>query len=184
MLISECWAGRPHLIDSSTSERSAPDHGATQSTANSEEAVTLSELLIILLFMVSILITVSSLDDAFIDLLAVGIVRLRLPGLAECPHAIPKTDVFVANWHEEDVLGKMVEGNLARIQSPEVSFVLGVYPNDTGTVRVAKELEAKHPDRVRVIINTLPGPTSKGQDIAFDHDGSRGLGTTHCSDAQ
>jgi bacteriophage N4 adsorption protein B len=163
MLISECWAGRPHLIDSSTSERSAPDHGATQSTANSEEAVTLSELLIILLFMVSILITVSSLDDAFIDLLAVGIVRLRLPGLAECPHAIPKTAVFVANWHEEDVLGKMVEGNLARIQSAEVSFVLGVYPNDTGTVRVAKELEAKHPDRVRVIINTLPGPTSKGQ---------------------
>jgi len=77
----------------------------------------LSELLIILLFMVSILITVSSLDDAFIDLLAVGIVRLRLPGLAECPHAIPKTAVFVANWHEEDVLGKMVEGNLARIHS-------------------------------------------------------------------
>src|SRR3989449_1700638 len=113
--------------------------------------------------MVSILITVSSLDDAFIDLLAVGIVRLRLTDLAECPHAIPKTAVFVANWHEEDVLGKMVECNLARIQSREVSFFLGVYPNDTATVRVAKELEAKHPDRVRVIINTLPGPTSKGQ---------------------
>ena len=123
----------------------------------------MSELLIILLFMVSILITVSSLDDAFIDLLAMGIVRLRLTGLAEYLTAIPKTAVFVANWHEEDVLGKMVEGNLARIQSAEVSFVLGVYPNDTGTVRVAKELEAKHPDRVRVIINTLPGPTSKGQ---------------------
>ena len=123
----------------------------------------MSELLILLLFMVSILITVSSLDDAFIDLLAVGIVRLRLTGLAECLNAIPKTAVFVANWNEEDVLGKMVEGNLARIQSPEVSFFLGVYPNDTGTVRVAKELEAKHPDRVRVIINTLPGPTSKGQ---------------------
>jgi bacteriophage N4 adsorption protein B len=123
----------------------------------------LSELLIILLFMVSILITVSSLDDAFIDLLAVGIVRFRVPGLVDRAHAIPKTAVFVANWHEEDVLGKMVEGNLARIQAPEVSFFLGVYPNDTGTVRVAKKLEAKHPDRVRVIINTLPGPTSKGQ---------------------
>jgi bacteriophage N4 adsorption protein B len=61
------------------------------------------------------------------------------------------------------VLGKMVEGNLARIQIPEVSFFLGVYPNDSGTLRVAKELEAKHPDRVRVIVNTLPGPTSKGQ---------------------
>ena len=89
--------------------------------------------------------------------------RLRLTGLEKCLDTIPKTAVFVANWQEEDVLGKMVEGNLARIQSPEVSFFLGVYPNDTGTVRVAKELEAKHPDRVRVIINTLPGPTSKGQ---------------------
>jgi adsorption protein B len=123
----------------------------------------LSGLLIILLFLVSILITVSSLDDAFIDLLALGIVRLRVPGLVERAHTIPKTAVFVANWHEEDVLGKMVEGNLARIQAPEVSIFVGVYPNDTGTVRVAKELKAKHPDRVRVIINTLPGPTSKGQ---------------------
>jgi Glycosyltransferase like family 2 len=93
--------------------------------------------------------------------LALGIVRFRLPGMNGGTHAIPKIAVFVANWHEEDVLGKMVEGNLARIQAPEVSFFLGVYPNDTGTVRVAKELEAKHPDRVRVVINTLPGPTSE-----------------------
>src|SRR5262245_25145407 len=98
---------------------------------NSEEAVTLSELLIILLFLVSILITVSSLDDAFIDLLALGIMCFRVPDLVEHAHAIPKIAVFVANWHEEDVLGKMVEGNLARIPAPEVSFFLGVYPNDT-----------------------------------------------------
>ena len=124
----------------------------------------MSELLVVVLFAVSILITVSSLDDAFIDLLAAGIARYRLPILAERPHAaLPKIAVFIANWHEEDVLGKMVEGNLARIQIPEVSFFLGVYPNDSGTLRVAKELEAKHPDRVRVIVNTLPGPTSKGQ---------------------
>ena len=38
-----------------------------------------------------------------------------------------------------------------------------MYPNDTGTLRVAKQLEAKYPARVRVIVNTLPGPTSKGQ---------------------
>jgi glycosyl transferase family 2 len=123
----------------------------------------LSDLLIIALLLVSVLITVSSLDDAFIDLLAMGITRFRNPRLNERSGALPRTAVFVANWHEEDVLGKMVEGNLARIQIPEVSFFLGVYPNDTGTLRVAKELEAKHPDRVCVIVNTLPGPTSKGQ---------------------
>jgi adsorption protein B len=119
--------------------------------------------LLILLFLVSLLISVSSLDDAFIDLLAMGIVRHRASGLSNREASIPSTAVFVANWHEEDVLGKMVEGNLARIQIPEVSLYLGVYPNDAGTMRVAKELEAKHPNRVRVIVNRLPGPTSKGQ---------------------
>ena len=111
---------------------------------------------------VSILISVSSLDDAFIDLLAFGIVRDGLPGLESRPE-IPWTGVFVANWQEEDVLGKMVEGNLSRIDIPNVSLFLGVYPNDTGTLRVAKELAAKYPERVHIIINVLPGPTSKGQ---------------------
>lgn len=121
------------------------------------------EFLIILLFAVSVLISVSSLDDAFIDLMALGIVRRRVPQLDDGNVTVPRTAVFVANWHEEDVLGKMVEGNLARIQIPQVSLCLGVYPNDTGTLRVAEELGRKYPERVKVIVNRLPGPTSKGQ---------------------
>ena len=121
-------------------------------------------ILIFLTLSVSVLIAISSIDDAFIDLAALGIVRLGAPGpAAEAAASLPWTAVFVANWHEEDVLGKMVEGNLARITDPAVSLFLGVYPNDTGTLRVAKELEAKYPDRVHVIVNTLEGPTSKGQ---------------------
>ena len=57
----------------------------------------------------------------------------------------------------------MVEGNLARIPIPSVRLYLGVYPNDTGTRDVAMALAKRHPDRVRVIVNTLAGPTSKGQ---------------------
>ena len=57
----------------------------------------------------------------------------------------------------------MVEGNLSRIPIPSVNLYLGVYPNDTGTRDVALRLAEKYPDRVCVIINTLPGPTSKGQ---------------------
>ncbi|MEI9900873.1 MAG: glycosyl transferase family protein [Hyphomicrobium sp.] len=121
------------------------------------------DFLLVLLFVVSLLISVSSLDDAFIDLVAMGIVRHRVPRLLDGETRVPPTAVFVANWHEENVLGKMVEGNLARIQIPEVSLYLGVYPNDAGTLRVANELQAKFPDRVRVIVNRLDGPTSKGQ---------------------
>jgi adsorption protein B len=146
------------------------------------------ELLVIVLVVVSLLITVSSFDDAFIDLIAVGIVRHRLAKPADQPRPIPYTAVFVANWHEEDVLGKMVEGNLARIRIPQVAFFLGVYPNDTGTLRVAGELAAKHPDRVRVIVNSLPGPTSKGQMLnemflqVFSGDDCPGMAVLHDSE--
>jgi bacteriophage N4 adsorption protein B len=111
----------------------------------------------------SALINLSSLDDALIDVLAFGIARSSLTGGPALPPEIPSVGVFVANWHEEDVLEQMVEGNLARIPRPTVRLYLGVYPNDTGTRDVAMALAKKHPDRVRVIVNTLPGPTSKGQ---------------------
>jgi bacteriophage N4 adsorption protein B len=123
----------------------------------------MSDLLLSLTFAVGVGIAVSSLDDAFIDLLALGITRFPPRWLGERPRSIPNTAVFIANWREEDVLGRMVEGNLARIQIPQVSLFLGVYPNDTATLHVARELEAKHPNRVRVIVNRLSGPTSKGQ---------------------
>lgn len=113
-------------------------------------------------FFVSILISVSSLDDAFIDIFALGIVRLKRNSINEGVE-IPPTAVFVANWQEADVIEKMVEGNLSRIPIDAVNFYLGVYPNDTETLSAALRLAEKHPDRVRVIVNTLPGPTSKGQ---------------------
>lgn len=97
--------------------------------------------LLILLFVVSVLISVSSLDDAFIDFVSLGIVRRPPPRLDEGTTEIPPTAVFVANWHEEQVLGKMVEGNLARIQIPQVSLHLGVYPNDTGSCASPRSLK-------------------------------------------
>jgi adsorption protein B len=114
------------------------------------------------MLIVSILINVSSFDDAFIDLLGFGIQRYSFRRSPDT-YDIPWLAVFVANWHEEAVLGRMVEGNLARIQIPSVMLYLGVYPNDIGTRDVALALAEKYPDRVRVIINSLPGPTSKGQ---------------------
>lgn len=111
---------------------------------------------------ISAAINLSSLDDAFIDAMAFGITRSGLPA-REAAVPLPRIAVFVANWHEEDVLGKMVEGNLARIADESVALYLGVYPNDEGTLRVARELAERHPTRVTVIVNRMLGPTSKGQ---------------------
>jgi bacteriophage N4 adsorption protein B len=122
----------------------------------------MADSLTLSMFVVAVLICLSSLDDLLIDVLALCIVRQRL-SVGDQGGSCPTTAVFVANWHEHDVLEKMVEGNLARIQDANVHIVLGVYPNDTETRDVAEQLAARHPRRVRVVVNRLAGPTSKGQ---------------------
>jgi len=122
----------------------------------------MDETLDLLMFAVAALICLSSLDDLVIDFFATCIIRHRLP-LCDDEGPFPATAVFVANWHEHEILERMVEGNLARIQERNVRIVLGVYPNDVETRQVAEQLAARHPDRVQVVINRLAGPTSKGQ---------------------
>jgi adsorption protein B len=122
-----------------------------------------NDLIFVAILCTSLLINLSSIEDAFVDFLAFSISRKSFTR-RRSPSAEGQTvGVFVANWGEEDVLARMVEGNLARIALPTVRLYLGVYPNDTGTRDVAMALGEKYPERVRVIVNTLPGPTSKGQ---------------------
>jgi bacteriophage N4 adsorption protein B len=128
----------------------------------------MSEFIMISLFVVGVLITISSIDDFFIDVLALRFGRRRgADPLANVPardHAAsPSIGVFVANWHEHEVLGRMVSGNLARLHYRPLKLYLGVYPNDHETVAVAKAMAVAHPNEVEVIINRLDGPTSKGQ---------------------
>src|SRR5215813_2534443 len=123
----------------------------------------MDDLIFFALLLMSVLINLCSIDDALIDVIAFGIRRFSLSPGSRPREDIPSVGVFVANWREEDVLSRMVEGNLARITTPSVRLYLGVYPNDTETRDVALALAQRHPDRVRVIVNTLAGPTSKGQ---------------------
>lgn len=121
------------------------------------------EVFFILLVLLSITINISSLDDAFIDLLALGINYSETTERISLVGNTSKIGVMIANWHEEDILEKMIEGNLKRVIMPDVIFYLGVYPNDSGTRLVAENLHLKYPSRIHVVVNSLDGPTSKGQ---------------------
>jgi glycosyl transferase family 2 len=129
----------------------------------------MSELLAYALLVTGILIFIASIDDLIVDVLAFFKIHERssdesrlLPDQNDAEPG-PRIAVFVANWKEADVLGKMVEGNLANIGYRPFTFVLGVYPNDLDTRRVAEELSRKHPELVQVVVNRMNGPTSKGQ---------------------
>ena len=74
--------------------------------------------------------------------------------------------VTIAAWHEENVLGDVIDNFIESASYPRSMYhiFLGIYPNDPPTLEVALDLAKRH-HNVHVIINTLPGPTSKAQNI-------------------
>lgn len=109
------------------------------------------------------------LDDMFVDVLALFVKAWpgkitqdefdRMNGLDQ-----KRIAIVIANWHESDVLERMVAGNIKNIDYQNYEIILGVYPNDFETKRVAIAAEKKYRN-VRVIVNEMNGPTSKGQMI-------------------
>lgn len=122
----------------------------------------------IVLFTLASLFLLGALDDVIIDIVHM-LFRLAPEKITpqkwkswrarkELPLAI-----MIPAWNEEAVLEAMVETNLARIKYQNFHWFIGVYPNDPGTLEVANRLHARHPAKVTVIVNNLPGPTSKAQ---------------------
>ncbi|NDE15472.1 glycosyl transferase family protein [bacterium] len=119
--------------------------------------------------MVIAVFVLSGLDDIFIDLNAVlrrlgprKICDERLRALREMPPR--KIAIIIPAWDESSVIGRMLAGNLARIDYPRESyaFYVGVYPNDPATIQAVQRVAASH-GNVHAVASPLPGPTSKGQ---------------------
>ncbi|MGF6376558.1 adsorption protein B [Clostridiales Family XIII bacterium PM5-7] len=92
--------------------------------------------------------------------------RLDLHQLDKVP---PKLlALAIASWHEENVLVDVIENMIESVHYPKSMYhiFLGVYPNDDATVAIAIELEKKYAN-VHCVINELPGPTSKAQNINY-----------------
>src|SRR4051794_22627985 len=88
------------------------------------------------------------LDDFFVDLLAciTGAKPKQLTKaefLAMNNLAQKKMAILIANWHDDQVLERMVLGNVRHIDYQNYTVLLGVYPNDTATVAAARSAESK-----------------------------------------
>lgn len=111
---------------------------------------------------------VFTLDDLFID--AIALFRRLKPqrmSRAEVDEMLllpqKRIAIMIANWKEYEVIGPMIRGNMRGLKYHNFTFFLGVYPNDTQTWAEAAKVEARYPGKVVVVVNSRPGPTSKGQ---------------------
>ena len=75
--------------------------------------------------------------------------------------------IVVAAWHEESVIGEVVDNLIASAQYPGSLYrvFLGVYPNDQATLAMARSLEIRHGGTVVAVVGAKPGPTSKADNI-------------------
>ena len=123
---------------------------------------------LVLTILISICVTIFCVDDLFIDFVAlvknlkpINLTNKELQNL----HVLSqkKIAVMIANWHEDEILERMIAGNIQNIDYDNYEFFLGVYPNDQATLEVALKIKDLFPQNVNVIVNSEDGPTSKGQ---------------------
>ena len=90
--------------------------------------------------------------------------KIKIDALNEVP---PKLlAIGIAAWHEENVIGDVIDHLIASVQYPKSMYYvfLGAYPNDEKTIAVAKQLEETYPN-VIMVVNENDGPTNKADNI-------------------
>jgi adsorption protein B len=115
-------------------------------------------------------ILVSGLDDLVVDLAWAWTwlksalrpaASLFPPGQRQLENApIQRIAIFVPLWHEHQVIGKMLEHNLAAIRYPDYHIFAGCYPNDIATQEAVQAVAARF-SQVHLALCPHPGPTSK-----------------------
>ena len=118
----------------------------------------------------AVALLISGLDDLVVDMVwAWAWLKSALrpaaslfpPGPRQLENApIQRIAIFVPLWHEHQVIGRMLEHNLAAIRYPDYHFFAGCYPNDLETQEAVRSVAVRFP-QVHLALCPHPGPTSK-----------------------
>lgn len=118
-----------------------------------------------LLVPLSLYILISALDDLIVDALWLWRVAKEwwdAPEREPFPSPVPERPIAIAIpcWRESEVIGAMLDHNLAALRYSNYRVLVGVYPNDSGTLRAVSEAAKRHP-KVRIVYLPHNGPTVK-----------------------
>lgn len=118
-----------------------------------------------LLVPLSLYIFISALDDFVVDALWLRRIIKQWwhgPEREYASVSMPERPIAIAIpcWHESDVIGAMLDHNLAALRYSKYRVLVGVYPNDPATLRAVSEAAKRHP-KVRAVCLPHDGPTVK-----------------------
>jgi bacteriophage N4 adsorption protein B len=116
-------------------------------------------------------VLLSGLDDLFISLVwaCTAGQPFRWPADSELERTPERRiAIFVPLWHEDAVIGQMLDRNLASIRYRNFDLFVGIYPNDGPTCQAVEQAALRHP-RVHPARVSHDGPTSKGDCLNAIH---------------
>ncbi len=108
---------------------------------------------------------IGGLDDLAVDLVYFARRGWRRSGEADrglsgSERATGRVAIFVPAWDEASVIGAMLTTALDRLDHPDYRLYVGTYPNDRATIDAVAAV-AERDARVRLVIGSRPGPTTK-----------------------
>lgn len=109
---------------------------------------------------------IGGIDDLVVDLIygwrCAGLWLRRGRGAPRLWAAPPpgRIAIFIPAWDESAVIGDMLRAALARFDHADYRLYVGAYPNDPATIAAVAEI-AGEDARVKLVIGSLPGPTTK-----------------------
>jgi adsorption protein B len=128
----------------------------------------MNEVFYILLWICSILLVVSGVDDVIVDLMywfTRWKYRRDLPKLEEISKADESVIALViCAWREYKVIGRTLTYALSKMKYSNYQIFVGVYPNDTKTLEVVKRIAQKN-NKVVICVNSKDGPTTKADNL-------------------
>ncbi len=128
----------------------------------------MQEVFTVLLWICSILLIISGIDDVLVDLLY-WFNRWKynrsLPNVDEVLAANENNIALViCAWREYKVIGRTLTYALSKLRYSNFTIFVGIYPNDTKTLEVVKRIAQKN-NKVVICVNSHDGPTTKADNL-------------------
>lgn len=128
----------------------------------------MQEVFTVLLWICSVLLIISGIDDVMVDLLYWfnrWKYRRSLPNVDDVLAANESSIALViCAWREYKVIGRTLTYALSKMRYNNFTIFVGIYPNDTKTLEVVKRIAQKN-NRVVICVNSHDGPTTKADNL-------------------
>lgn len=126
------------------------------------------DILQILIWVTTIMLTISGLDDLYVDLLYWVLKRKHKNSLPDFSEMYDKPEkpiaIMLGAWNESGVIGRTLSFAVNNLRYTNYRFFVGVYPNDQKTIDVVSKI-SEADKRVKMVINPQNGPSTKADNL-------------------